>query len=119
MEVLSQGGREFQFKGAGEVGVSFGQHFRGLASGRKARMYGAAALQIAEPLPPVHAVELGFVPEGLQHSLVAASPLPHVDGGLEAAGHAHGFTLVPLTLLQLISVKMTSFPMAWCSREQR
>ncbi len=49
-------------------------------------MYGAAALQIAEPLPPVHAVELGFVPEGLQHSLVAASLLPHVDGGLEAAG---------------------------------
>ena len=75
VEVLSQGGREFQFKGAGEVGGTIRPAFFPRAcGGAKTRMSSAARLQIAEPLPPVHAVELGFVPEGLQHSLVAATP---------------------------------------------
>ena len=87
VEVLSQGRERISGQRCGR-----GRRYHSAAffprvwSGRTARMSGAAALQIAEPLPPVHAVELGFVPEGLQHSLVAASLLPHVDGGLEAAG---------------------------------
>ena len=80
VEVLSLGRERISVQVRGRSAVPFGQHFfRGLAAGRKTRMYSAARLQIAEPLPPVHAVEPGLVPEGLQHSLVAASPLPKDD----------------------------------------